>query len=183
MKGMFIKKLNLVVGIYPVTNKEWHELLKEEGILDNKPKVDVLPLSIHMFCNTLSYTKKLLNCYKQPNRTDLYNGGYRLLTKEEWEYCASGGGETELYSGTDDIWELSQYASPEYSEVGLLKPNKFGLYDMSGNVDEWVEGNQIKDKEEHMKVTISRNPYSYTNLSRTGFRICRYIPDMRDLEV
>ena len=178
MKGMYIKKLNLVVGVYLITNKEWYEHLNGglEGILDNKPKVDVLPLSIKMFCNTLSYKKNLKHCYIQPDHTDLYNGGYRLLTKEEWEYCASAGGETELYSGTGDIWELTQYASNDYSDVGLLKPNKFGLYDMSGNVDEWIEGNQIKDKEEHIKQTFNKNPHSYTNLSRLGFRICRYIP-------
>lgn len=174
MKGMFIPHLNLAVGIYPITNKDWFDVIND-GISDNKPKVDVTPLSIAMFCNTLSFQKGLPYCYLKPELTEYNSGGYRLLTKEEWEYCASAGGDTELYSGTDDIWELSQYASNDYSEVGLLKPNKFGLYDMSGNISEWIDGHLVKIKDDHIKETSSRNPYSYTNLSSLGFRICRYI--------
>jgi formylglycine-generating enzyme required for sulfatase activity len=70
---------------------------------------------------------------------------YRLLTEAEWEYAARAGTQT-AYSWGDEIgkgnancngcgsqWDMQ--AAP----VGSSAPNAFGLYDMHGNVSEWVE--------------------------------------------
>jgi formylglycine-generating enzyme required for sulfatase activity len=69
---------------------------------------------------------------------------YRLLTEAEWEYAARAG-STGPYSFEGDASVLGEYAW--YSEnsggtthpVGEKKPNVFGLYDVHGNVGEWVE--------------------------------------------
>jgi formylglycine-generating enzyme required for sulfatase activity len=68
---------------------------------------------------------------------------YRLLSEAEWEYAAQAGAST-LYSFGDDKGLLPEYAwfienGEGTNWVGEKKPNPFGLYDMLGNVSEWVE--------------------------------------------
>jgi formylglycine-generating enzyme required for sulfatase activity len=71
---------------------------------------------------------------------------YRLLTEAEWEYAARAGSTTAYWWG-DEIGTGnancdgcgSQWDGKQTSLVGSFKPNAFGLYDMHGNVWQWVE--------------------------------------------
>jgi formylglycine-generating enzyme required for sulfatase activity len=69
---------------------------------------------------------------------------YRLLSEAEWEYAARAGRQTGFSFGDDEA-ALGEYAwykansGKQTQRVGKKKPNTFGLYDMHGNVDEWVE--------------------------------------------
>jgi formylglycine-generating enzyme required for sulfatase activity len=71
---------------------------------------------------------------------------YRLLTEAEWEYAARAG-TISVFPWGDEIPSGSANCSPcgsewdarETSPVGSFKPNAFGLYDMHGNVWQWVE--------------------------------------------
>ncbi|MDZ7717540.1 MAG: SUMF1/EgtB/PvdO family nonheme iron enzyme [Balneolaceae bacterium] len=70
--------------------------------------------------------------------------GYRLPTEQEWEYAARSGGLHQLYAGTSNPDSLDHYArhlensGPYAYLVGTKQPNELGLYDMSGNVSEYV---------------------------------------------
>ena len=71
---------------------------------------------------------------------------YRLLTEAEWEYAARAGTTTK-YSWGDEPGRnnahcdgcASQWNNKQTAPVGSFAPNAFGLHDMHGNVDEWVE--------------------------------------------
>ena len=66
---------------------------------------------------------------------------YRLPTEAEWEYACRAGTETKYPYGNQITAELANYnrAFPRPREVASYPPNGWGLYDMNGNVWEWVE--------------------------------------------
>ena len=66
---------------------------------------------------------------------------YRLLSETEWEYACRAGKTTYYWWGTEITPENANYGHNvgTTTEVGNYPPNLFGLYDMHGNVGEWLQ--------------------------------------------
>ena len=86
--------------------------------------------------NYKPHEDKEVNGYIEQN---LSANGFRLPTLKEWQYAARGG-ENYIYSGSNELDEVAWYVDNSNGvthPVSSKKPNGYGLYDMSGNVDEW----------------------------------------------
>ena len=86
---------------------------------------------------------------------DQLNGKtFRLPTNAEWEYAARGGHKMDyeyIFAGSDNANEVAWYSNiddnivlNQTQPVQGKKPNELGLYDMSGNVEEWCQDNYYK---------------------------------------
>ncbi len=117
------------IGKYEVTQKQWVEIM---GSNPSNWKGDDLPVE----CISWNDVQKFIR------RLNAKTGKkYRLPTEAEWEFAARGGNSSRgyKYSGSNSINAVAWYSdnSNETHHVGTKSPNELGIYDMSGNVEEW----------------------------------------------
>ena len=118
------------ISKYEVTQKQWRDVMGRSFNGDN------LPVETVSWNDVQNFIKKL-NDKEGGNK-------YRLPTEAEWEYAARAGTTSRYFFGDEDS-KLGDYAwyNPNSNlrthDVGQKKPNPWGLYDMYGNVREWVQ--------------------------------------------
>lgn len=114
-----------------VTQGQWYAVMGNNPAYFQNGNPD-MPVEQVSWYDAQAFIKKL----NQKEHTN----AYRLPTEEEWEYAARAGSSGKWCFGNSES-ELSQYAWYDGSTthpVATKKPNKWGLYDMYGNVWEWT---------------------------------------------
>ncbi len=124
------------IGKYPVTVQQWNECAAAKVCGFTAIGKDDAPISNVSWTDAQQYVAYLAQATKKP---------YRLPSEAEWEYAARGGTQSKywwgdkLQPGMAACKDCGDAAAEQPAKVGSFKPNPFGLYDMGGGVDQWVE--------------------------------------------
>jgi formylglycine-generating enzyme required for sulfatase activity len=89
------------------------------------------------YANELSRREGLASCYVGSTFAGLDCAGYRLPTEAEWEYAARAGTTGPTYGALGSVAWYEGNSGATTHAVGGKLANRFGLYDMLGNVREW----------------------------------------------
>ncbi len=197
------------IGTTEVTQELYRAVTGDEPsdfVGDRNPVETVSWVGAVEFCNALSRAEGIEPAYRIEGDDVTWSRGsvgFRLPTEAEWEYAALAGRFT-TYPGSSipgDVAWYSRNSGMRTHPVGQLLPNAWGLYDMAGNVHEWVwdrhgplDGGDHRDpagpdegehrvyrggswggNPEHIRVTARDHGPPDLRRRGLGFRVARYV--------
>ncbi|MEI8133349.1 MAG: DUF1566 domain-containing protein, partial [Leptolinea sp.] len=156
------------IGKYEVTQRQWLQLMDSRSYF--KSCGDDCPVE-NISWNMIQEFLQKLNSETGKR--------YRLPTEAEWHYACTSGGKSEDYCGGNNVdalawWRKNSGRHPH--SVGVKQPNGLGIYDMSGNVWEWVS-----DWYGDTYPTGSRNPSNASIGDRKVVRGGSWLADSEEL--
>jgi len=145
------------------------------------------------FCNALSRREGLMPAYRlhgddEAVEWDTSADGYRLPTEAEWEHACRAGTTEARYGPLDEIAWHRGNSDERIHDVGGKQPNRWGLYDMLGNVWEWcwdvydaevygtyrvLRGGGWFDERWSCRASVRRRSHPTYQIDDVGFRIAR----------
>src|SRR5712671_6125751 len=125
------------ISKYPISVRDWNECAAAKACAFVATGRDDAPVTNVSWSDAKQFVAWLAGATRK---------AYRLPSEAEWEYAARGGTQTKYWWGDQfqpgmaNCKNCNDIAAAEQPiKVGSFKPNPFGLYDMGGSVDQWVE--------------------------------------------
>ena len=171
------------IGMLEVTQSQWEKVVGTTVYQQRKKEESKSPWSIPMSGVGPDYPMYFVDweeamefCHLLSNKT---GKTYTLPTEAQWEYAARGGKHAEgmKYAGSDKIDAVAWYyynslnksgdiPVPEAHPCGTKRANALGIYDMTGNVEEWC-------KDWYSSSYISYDTNNPTGPSSGSAHVCR----------
>ena len=156
------------IGRFEITQEQYEPLMKENLA---KWKGANIPAQSITYDKALEFCKKLTKAAQDKGLPQNYR--FTLPTEAQWEYAARAGsisalGNGKTFTGKESCPNLNEIAwFSENSEnkvhpIGLKQPNNWGIYDMQGNVAEWLDKVYLSNSEQEIDgYRFANLPYVY----------------------
>lgn len=127
---------SFAISKFPITVREWNACVAAKSCSYAPTGRDDAPVTNLSWTDTQEFLEWLSKVAQKP---------FRLPTEAEWEYAARGGTRSKFWWGDQLQVAMANckgcnepYETSQPLKVGSFKPNPFGLYDMGGNIHQWV---------------------------------------------
>src|SRR5215469_9623458 len=132
---VFVKPV--AISKFPIMVREWSQCVAAKACTDLATGSEEVPITNVSWTDAKQFVAWLAH---------MTHKAYRLPSEAEWEYAARGGTRTKYWwgdrvrSGMVNCRNCGDATgSGQLTNAGSFQPNQFGLYDMGGTVDQWVE--------------------------------------------
>jgi formylglycine-generating enzyme required for sulfatase activity len=156
------------ISKFPVTVREWNACIAAKSCSYTPTGKDDAPVTNLSWMDAQQFVEWLSKTTQKP---------FRLPTEAEWEYAARGGTRSKFWWGDQLNSAMANckgcnepYESSQPLKVGSFKPNPFGLYDMGGNIHQWV----ADCGHENYQGELSRRAFRWFRLGRQRLPVARH---------